>query len=122
MCKGFSHDLLDESEWPREIFERLTLGRDTRPYRKSNPDIMVVQSAQDRQAENTANRQIGAARTTRIGKSWALLSRAVAREIEQPIRQLAVPADLFGELDNAVAARQVLGNAANEIILKAIGD
>jgi hypothetical protein len=29
---------------------------DTCPYRKSNSDIMVVQSTQDRQAENAAKR------------------------------------------------------------------
>jgi hypothetical protein len=35
------------------------------PYRKSNPDVLMVQSAQDRQAENAASR-LNTARNRRI--------------------------------------------------------
>jgi hypothetical protein len=35
------------------------------PYRKSNPDVLMVQSAQDRQAENAAN-SLNTARNRRI--------------------------------------------------------
>jgi hypothetical protein len=33
------------------------------PYRKSNPDVLMVQSGQDRQAENLANGLAGRSRT-----------------------------------------------------------
>jgi hypothetical protein len=45
--------------WPIEYF------RFTCPYRKSNPDVLMVQSAQDRQAENAAN-GLNTARNRRI--------------------------------------------------------
>jgi two-component system nitrate/nitrite response regulator NarL len=46
-------------------FRRCALSARTCPYGKSNPDVLMVQSAQDRQAENVANR-LNTARNRRI--------------------------------------------------------
>jgi len=52
------------------------LGTIACPYRKSNPDVLMVQSAQDRQAENAAN-SLNTARNRRILAQRQVCARLV---------------------------------------------